>query len=174
MGGAISILTATSSKALDVDGIILVAPAVLIERDIPWYQRAVVEFFSVVAPSWKPSIRFEKKASDNRDMLIKMFEDPMVIKNSRVDTGYFLFELMMEADKRAKDFTEKALILYGDKEEIVPAYAVEHFLDQLPKGEDKNWSLIRYKDGYHMLTRDLNGDQVSQDIAKYIIKNSIL
>ncbi|WP_420548898.1 lysophospholipase [Curvivirga sp.] len=174
MGGAITLLTATSEHPPEVDGYVLVAPAVLYREDVPWIQRVIVEATLAIAPGWTPTIHTDKIASDNREMLIKMFEDPLFIKRSRVDTGYFLFELMMAAGDKAKTLDKRTLILYGDKEEIVPPYAVERFLKQLPQNSDKSWSLKRYKDGYHMLTRDLNGDKVSTDIAKYILENSAL
>jgi alpha-beta hydrolase superfamily lysophospholipase len=55
-------------------------------------------------------------------------------------------------------------VLYGEKDEIVPAAPVRKTIKRLPRAPD--FSL--YPDGWHMLLRDLQAKVVWNDIAAWI------
>ncbi|MEZ5537484.1 MAG: alpha/beta hydrolase [Thiolinea sp.] len=58
------------------------------------------------------------------------------------------------------------LLLYGDNDELVPEKPVNQLWERLPK--QGNSRQIRYKNGWHMLMRDLQGKKVIADIAGWM------
>jgi len=68
----------------------------------------------------------------------------------------------------APKLNAKSLILYGDHDEVIKKKPTEMMLANLPKSAKPSHELIRYKDGYHMLLRDLQAQKVWQDIVSWI------
>lgn len=169
MGGAVSLATAGEAAASElVDGIVLVAPAVWARQTMPWYQRWALAVARTVAPNWRPTGHsLKRQASDNIDMLRSLGRDPLVIKETRIDTVAGLADLMDVALASTPRLRTRTLVLYGERDEIVPKLPTCRMLQTLP--QDVNWKLGLYPNGYHMLTRDLNGEQVIDDIASWIL-----
>lgn len=168
MGGAVSIATVGKSAEELVDGVVLVAPAVWARKTMPWYQRWGLAIARTVAPGWTPTGRgLKRQASDNIPMLRALGRDPLVIKKTRIDTVAGLADLMDVALASTAKLNTPALILYGERDEIVPKLPTCRMLQNLPQGS--NWRLGLYPGGYHMLTRDLKGEQVITDIARWIL-----
>lgn len=169
MGGAVSIATAGEAAASElVDGVVLVAPAVWARQTMPWYQRWGLAVARTVAPNWRPTGHsLKRQASDNIEMLRALGRDPLVIKETRIDTVAGLADLMDVALAATPRLTTRTLVLYGERDEIVPKLPTCRMLQTLPN--DVSWKLGLYPNGYHMLTRDLNGEQVVADIATWIL-----
>lgn len=168
MGGAVSMAAVTAAASKLVDGVVLVAPAVWARSTMPWYQRWGLAVARVVAPDWRPSGRsLKRQASDNIAMLRELGRDPLVIKKTRIDTVAGLADLMDVALAAAPKLNTRTLVLYGERDQIVPKLPTCRMLRQLSPAAD--WRLGLYPNGYHMLTRDLNGEQVVADIAHWIL-----
>jgi alpha-beta hydrolase superfamily lysophospholipase len=169
MGGAVSIATAGEAAASElVDGVVLVAPAVWARQTMPWYQRWALAVARVVAPEWRPTGHgLKRQASDNIDMLRALGRDPLVIKETRIETVAGLADLMDVALAATPQLSTRTLVLYGERDEIVPKLPTCRMLQTLPNNVDRKLGL--YPGGYHMLTRDLNGEQVIADIATWIL-----
>ena len=105
------------------------------------------------------------KPSDNEKMLIALGEDPYVIKRTRVDATYGLVTLMDEAWKAAPQVTRPTLVLYADDDEVVPSGPIVDAAHAMPGLK----RLIGYKDGYHMLLRDLGAAKVWDEIAAEVL-----
>ena len=75
---------------------------------------------------------------------------------------------MDEAYRSAERFRTKSLLLYGEKDEIIPREPVEKFYQRLPSRGQGLQQMILYENGYHMLLRDLQADVVQKDIARWI------
>ena len=104
------------------------------------------------------------QASDNRHMLLKLGQDPLVIKQTRIDTMYGLVNLMDHALRSAPNLTTPTLLLYGANDEIIPKHATAEMLTTVsypPK-------VLVYPNGYHMLLRDLQAYTVLRDITEWI------
>ena len=169
MGGAVSLAAVTADSESIVDGVVLVAPAVWARKTMPWYQRWALAVAEVVAPEWKPSGRgIKRHPSDNIEMLRAYSRDPLVIKQTRIDAVAGLADLMDVALASVPKLNVPALVLYGENDDIVPKNPTCRMLQNLPQHTD--WRLGLYPKGYHMLTRDLNGDLVKQDIAGWILQ----
>lgn len=168
MGGAVSITTVTATDGQLVDGVILVAPAVWARQTMPWYQRWGLAAARAIAPNWRPTGKsLQRQASDNIDMLRALGRDPLVIKQTRIDTVAGLADLMDAALAAAPQLSSPTLILYGEQDQIIPKPPTCQMLRTLPDNAD--WRLGLYPNGYHMLTRDLDGSRVVSDIAAWIL-----
>ncbi|MGR8980033.1 MAG: alpha/beta hydrolase [Gammaproteobacteria bacterium] len=172
MGGAV-ILTAMGRQGMPpVDGIILAAPALWARETMPWYQTSLLWFLAHSMP-WLTLTGegLRVTPSDNVEMLRELGRDPWVIKGARVESLYGLADLMDAAFETAKGLHADTLMLYGEKDEIIPKEPTYLFLKRfLSISQDKKTIAI-YKQGYHMLLRDLNAAETWQDIAAWIDGN---
>ena len=165
MGGAVAMLAMGGPEPPDVDGVILTAPAVWGRATMPFYQRWALWLGAHTVPWLKVSGRGLKiTASDNRDMLLALGRDPLIIKETRIDAIYGLVNLMDAALEVGAGFPGPALILYGVHDEIIPKEPMGRIIGGL--GGTKRLAL--YEGGYHMLLRDLQANVVWADIAAWI------
>ena len=169
MGGAVAIL-AMKQKEMDkgvVDGAVLVAPGVWGRRHMNALQRGALWFFSHTVP-WFPLTGegLKVKPSDNIAMLRALGRDPLVLKQSRVDSVHGLVDLMDAAFAAAPKLISPSLVLYGAKDEIVPAGPSFEVLKLMARR--KATRVAVYGAGYHMLLRGLKAGVVLGDIAAWI------
>lgn len=169
MGGAVVMTTMTQDSAPKVNGLILVAPAVWGKHTMPWYQRWALNVASYTVPWVTLTGRGLKiKPSDNIPMLKKLGKDPLIIKETRIDAIYGLSTLMGEALKSASELKDHVLIMYGERDEIIPKRPTKMMLDNLPILKHQTQRIALYEEGYHMLLRDLNAQIPQQDILSWI------
>ncbi len=170
MGGAVVMVAATRSPStLAIDGIILSAPAVWGRLTMPWYQTSALWLSAHTVPGVTLTGRGLKiVASDNIEMLMALGRDPLVIKETRIDAIYGLTDLMDAALEASRTLALPTLILYGDKDEIIPREPTERMLARLPEAGKARRKVVFYENGYHMLLRDLQAEVVWTDIAKWI------
>ncbi len=167
MGGAVTISALAAEDAPEIDGAVLIAPAVWARTTMPWYQRAGLWVAEKVAPNWRPTGKsLGRVASNNRDALIALGRDPLVIKKTSIDAVSGLTDLMDLALRSSPKLEVPTLVLYGENDQIVPKHPVCQMLQSEPVTDP--WTLGLYPDGYHMLTRDLQGQRVVADIASWI------
>lgn len=169
MGGAVAMVAMTDPDPPPVEGVILVAPAVWGRVTMPWYQRLALAIGAHTVPWLKVSGRgLGITPSDNVEMLHALARDPLVIKDTRIDAVYGLVNLMDEALERAARFDARALILYGQKDEIIPKAPTLRMLERRPEAGRARQRVAIYRNGYHMLLRDLAAATFWQDIAAWI------
>ncbi len=169
MGGAVIINAIAKSNNLQIQGIILAAPAIWGRQIMPWYQTALLWSLSHSLP-WLTLTGDNLKitASDNLEMLKTLSRDPLVIKETRVDSLYGLVNLMDRALESASSLPTNTLLLYGDKDEIIPKKATSVFLQRLLKSDQQNKTVAFYKEGYHMLLRDIQAPLLWNDILTWM------
>ncbi len=181
MGGAVAAVAAASADPPACAGIILAAPAVwgratqgplqsgllwLAAHSLPWL-KLTGEGLNILP-------------SDNLAMLRALGRDPLVIKETRVDTIYGLVGLMDRAWAAAPALAGPALLLYGAREQVIPEGAALAWLRRLPADPGAAAGgaaggapgtaprVALYPRGYHMLLRDLAAGIVLADIAGWI------
>jgi alpha-beta hydrolase superfamily lysophospholipase len=173
MGGAV-VLSSLASSPLDIDGIVLVSPAVWARHTMPYYQRAALWLAAHTFPDKRLTGKnLDIKPSDNIDMLRALHQDERVIKATRVDVLYGISNLMDKALTFSSDVSGNILFLYGRHDDIIPAPPTCELYVSLSKTENSQLTAIVYENGYHMLTRDLQADVVLQDIATWVEQNTI-
>jgi len=173
MGGAVAILAMTGTDGVppaDADGVILSAPAVWGRETMEIWPRlalwAAVRFFPTVTLTGRG---LGILPSDNKAMLKALAHDPMVLKETRVDTVYGLVDLMDAALAAAPRLRAPLLLMYGAHDEVVPREPIAAFAAALPGDPDHRRRLAYYRHGYHLLLRDLNGAAVAGDIASWVL-----
>jgi len=100
-------------------------------------------------------------------MLIALGRDPLFQKKTRTDTLYGLVNLMDEARTAPERITSAPpiLFLYGANDQIIPAKPTQAVIAAL----GSKATIKHYDHGYHMLLRDLEGEQVDRDVAAWIL-----
>ena len=154
MGGAVLMLLATGPQRPQVDGYVLLAPAVWDRGRMNPFMRALLWVTGTVAPGLHltgppPSVHIH--ASDNDDALRRLNRNPLTITSTTVDALRGLADLMDQAQAAAASFAAPALFLYGARDEIVPAEATRATWSALPAGR-----VGFYPNGWHLLLRDLD------------------
>jgi alpha-beta hydrolase superfamily lysophospholipase len=168
MGGAVLILAATGEDPPLADGYVLSAPAVRGGETLGRTGRWLLELLAHTVPQLgivggSPLIR----PSDNEAALAAMARDPMVLRATRIDALWGLVGLMDAALEAAPRFDRRALILYGDRDEIVPPQAIAALKARLPGLASGRQVCIGYREGYHLLLRDGIRARVAADILAW-------
>ncbi|HJN04840.1 MAG TPA: alpha/beta hydrolase [Alphaproteobacteria bacterium] len=169
MGGAV-VLDALAGDGrgatiLPVEGAVLVAPAVWGAETLNPFYRVSLWFGAHTFPWLKLSGRgLGIKPSDNIEMLRALGRDPLVIKETRIDTVHGMVALMDAAQDADAGFRVPLLVLVGAQDEVIPRRPTAVFLDRL----DPAPLLAYYPDGYHMLLRDLQAETVWRDVHAWV------
>lgn len=170
MGGAVILATGARLRTTCVQGLVLSAPAVWGWTTMPWYQRAALWLAAHTLPGQTVTgANLDIRPSDNIGMLRALGRDPLVIKATRIDALYGLTDLMQAAADNSANQQLPVLMLYGERDEIITPVPTCDMLHKLQDFNSRDWRLLLYPDGYHMLTRDLQGNVVMQDLAQWIL-----
>jgi acylglycerol lipase len=169
MGGAVAIAAFASDEPPEADRLILAAPGVwgwsrqsIPNRLLLWAGAHLIPGSSLEAPDW---VARKYQASDNIEVLRAMGQDKNMIFETRIDAIYGLVGLMQQADKGIGEVRAKTLFLYGAKDQIIPRKAALHAARKL-KPTDRS---AYYADGWHLLTRDLQGPKVWADVEAFVL-----
>ena len=178
MGGAVALLAASGQAdglaspaaiTAPVDGLILSAPALWARATMDLLPRLALFVSARLFPDMTVTgSGLHIQASDNIPMLEALSRDPLVQKGARVDTVYGLVDLMDDALAAAPHLTVPALLLYGAHDEVIPRRPIAEFVARLPADPGRQRRLAYYRQGYHMLLRDLEGPLVANDVAAWI------
>ena len=172
MGGAISMIALTASESAPVDGAILISPAVWGRTAMPWYQRFALwigeRFMPGLSFSGRTADRLGVQPTDDPEVMRQQALDPLVLKTATVASLSGIADLMGEALEASEQLPGPVLILYGDRDEVIPARPFCALLGRLPKTDAKPWRLALYPGGYHMLTRYTGSEQVEKDLLAWL------
>lgn len=169
MGSAVVIAAIREARMPKIDGIILAAPALWPREIMPWYQTGLLWFLSHTVPWLKLSGEVVAvKLSDNREMVRELDNDPLVLRKTRIESMYGLTDLMDLAFYNAGFIGGNTLLLYGERDNIIPKEAIYMFLKRFFQSGGRGKTVAFYQDGYHMLLRDLHANQIWQDISTWI------
>ncbi len=170
MGSAVILATLgdrekRGAPPLPIAGVVLGAPAV-------WGGAAMNPFYHValwLADHFLPGGEVSGRglgvlASDNIPMLRALGRDPLVIKETRIDSVSGLVDLMGRALADGSSVTVPSLVLVGAWDEIVPEDSVRRLLARMT---GPHW-LAYYPDGWHMIFRDIDGPMVWRDVVAWI------
>lgn len=163
--GAAVILAAMTDAPLDADGIVLAAPGVWGGASMSIFYRTTLNLAAGLAPGKTlTGERAGRQASDNIEFLSAMYNDPLVIKDTRLDAILGAERIMGEAYDASNDVTGDFLFLYGEKDEIVPIKAIRKTARRLCGAVDT----ISYADSWHMIFADLGRIRPLDDVLAWI------
>jgi alpha-beta hydrolase superfamily lysophospholipase len=169
MGGAVVLSSLASNHRPNVDGVILVAPAVWSRQDMPLLYRIALWTAAHFLPSMTVSGKGLKIwPSDNIEMLRAISRDPLFQKKTRSDAVWGLVNLMDSARHAPEKLTNPPpiLIVYGAKDQIIPAKPTKAVIAALGNRAEVH----EYPNGYHMLLRDLSREAPLKDIVSWVEK----
>jgi alpha-beta hydrolase superfamily lysophospholipase len=168
MGGAVVIEALTTPNPPPaIRGAILVAPAVWSRAAMGPLQRFALWVGNGLMPGLTLTGRGLKiQPSDNIEMLRALSRDPLVIKETRIDVISGMVDLMDAAQADIARLPVAALLLYGEKDQVIPAAPIWAAVKALPR-RDRDQRAALYPEGWHMLLRDLQAERVIDDIAAW-------
>lgn len=167
MGGGVILVAMARPDLPQVDGVILEAPAVWSRATMPAYNTVLLWMAAHTLPSLEMTGRgLNLIPSDNRAMLRERWRDPMVQKSARVDALWGVVDLMDRAYAAAPNIRVPVLLLYGEKDQIIPRQPMEGVARRLP-AEMRRVAI--YERGWHMLFRDLGAATVHNDVVAWIV-----
>ena len=166
MGGAI-VLTAMAGPTPPIaKGVVLVAPAMWGWSNLNLFFSSTLWLGAHTMPAKTfTGARLKIWPCDNIEVLRQMSRDPLVIKKTRTDAIYGLVGLMDQGFLAAPKVSVPVLVLYGKKDQVVPAKPVRRMVESLTAPH----RFVLYPRGYHMLLRDKQGPLVWQDVDRWIV-----
>jgi alpha-beta hydrolase superfamily lysophospholipase len=174
MGASVAILAGAAALPPPVDGYVLLTPAI-------WSREAMNPFMRGglwVVSRTIPAVPFQGGvggvvASDNPAALRRLGRDPLVIRNTRVDSAVGLVDLMDAAVaalpmccRTASGQRVPVLMLVGAQDSVVPGYASRAALGRLPP--EARPRLGVYAGGYHLLLAGRERATVVDDILAFL------
>jgi alpha-beta hydrolase superfamily lysophospholipase len=169
MGGAVAAEAFASDRPPEADRLVLLSPAVWgwSEQPLPyktalWLAANLTAAHVYTPPSW---VTRKIKPTDNREELIAMGRDPLMIWGARSDTLYGLVNMMGRASTAMPGLGGvPTLYLYGAHDDIIPKSAAFDAVHKLKPSVVTAY----YADGHHLLTRDHQGPVVWRDVLAFI------
>lgn len=164
MGGGIAL--AGVGEGVDVDGLILAAPAVWGGENLNLAYRSAAWTGALFAPEkrWSGEGIVRIQATDNIEALRAMGRDEFILGRPSSREFMGLIRLMDRAVAAAPHVAPPTLMLYGEKDQVTPKRPVMAAYDALP--HDKTLQL--YPEGWHLLFRDLQAQTVYRDVAAWV------
>lgn len=175
MGGAVSIVATGSlwreAAPLPVAGVILSAPAVRARKTMNFLYRATLWLGNTILPGMtvRPPRGISIQPSDDIPMLRALGADPLVIKGAKIGTLSGLVDLMDLAMEESAALQGPLLILYGANDQLIARDPTCRMLARLPAEGKTERRIVLYPKGWHMLTRDLAGRLVVDDVAAWAL-----
>lgn len=168
MGGAVAAKAFASDRPPPAHRLVLLAPAVwgwesqpLPYKTALWFAANVTPGKVYTPPRW---LTDRITPTDNREELIRMGRDPLMVWGARSDTLYGLVKLMDDGAEAVGRAAVPTLYLYGRNDQIIPEKAAFRAVKRLKPADRSAY----YARGYHLLTRDRQGPVVWRDILSFI------
>lgn len=171
MGAAVAILALTDPARPDaaplVAGLILSAPAVGPWRGPAW-QRVLLGLVKDLLPGLtvgRPALA--SSATDDMAVLEAMAADPMVLKETRIDSLVGIGAMMGAAGEAAERLSMPVLVLHGGRDTYIPAQEVAEMVGHIARS-GRPPVVAYYEEGRHLLMRDRQAQLVIADIGAWI------
>ncbi|WP_337187878.1 alpha/beta fold hydrolase [Phenylobacterium sp.] len=168
MGGAVAAVAFAGDNPPAADRLVLLAPGVwgfrtqpLPNKTLLWLAANFTASKVYTPPRW---VTDRISPTDNREELIRMGRDRLMIWGARSDTLYGLVKLMDRAADRVGDDDLPTLYLYGANDQIVPKKAAFRAVRNLNSSDRTAY----YAQGHHLLTRDLQRASVIADVLAFL------
>lgn len=167
MGGAVAMTAAAELQGLDCDRLVLLAPGLRGWGALPSLWSVSLWLSTLLRPNWvvRPPRGIKIYPTDNFEMLRAHSLDPLTLKTNRIDAVRGVVALMEHAHAAAQHLPAKTFVAYGANDQVIPEQAMARSAVLFPT----HVRTAYYPQGYHMLTRDLNGDLVSHDAACFMV-----
>ena len=165
MGGGV--VLAAAAQGLVGEGIVLAAPAIWGGEHLNPLHRLLAWTAAVIAPDkrYTGGGIVKIQATDNIEALRQMQADPLYLRNPSSRELMGLVRVTDAAEKAAVAVRRPALLLLGEKDQIVPNGQVREVFAELSGPKE----VIAYPEGWHLLFRDLQAPNVWRDVADWAL-----
>ncbi len=171
MGASVIAIALAGAPQTALDGVILATPAVWSRDTMPWYQRFGIWAGARLAPGFTiSSTKFDITPSDNRAMRAETANDPLIIKETRLDRLDALTDLMESGQRATPQLRHRTLLLYGLRDVMMPRRPLIALFERWPADTGDNYRYALYPNGYHVLMRDLQRKVVWDDVLSWMLK----
>ena len=172
MGGLLAILHMQRYQ-VGIAGAILMAPAVLVPKDIPGIMVALSGFFSFLSPRLPVQPFFDvSKATRLPEMQEELGADPLVYKGRiRARTGYEMLWGMRRALAGLHRITVPILVLHGGDDMRVAPEATDLVFEGV-SSPDKEKHV--FPEAYHELMHDPDTDHVLAVVRQWLERRDVL
>ena len=175
MGGAI-VLSTIQRYNIRVDGVILIAPAIWNFSERNKIKSFFLKTLSRIFPNYKlrGSSYVSVKPSNNKDLLLELSKDEYFIHEPTLRSMNGIVELMNNSYNDARNYLKspnnKTLIVIPAIDEIVPRKPLLELLNlnEIKKNIGGKLTLALYEDNYHMILRDMNGNDITREIKEWL------
>jgi acylglycerol lipase len=168
MGGAVAAAAFASDRPPAADRLVLLSPAVWGWKEQPLPYKSMLWFAANFTPGkiYKPPRWLTNRVTptDNREELIAMGRDRLMIWGARSDTLYGLVGLMATGAESVGRSPAPALYLYGARDDIIPKAAAFRAAARMKPPHRTAY----YAQGHHLLTRDRQRDVVIRDVLAFL------
>ena len=173
MGGAILLSLINKKRELPISGVILVAPAIWNFSESNFFKSIPLKILSKLLPHMKTNGKglIKVQASNNFKLLNELSKDKFFIHKPTFESLQGIVDLMDESFVDTKEYVTKpsykTFFLIPMKDEIVPRKPIIKILknnDNIPN----NILVKAYQDSYHMMLRDKQGNNITEDIKNWI------
>lgn len=168
MGGAVAVEAFASDRPPPADRLVLLSPAVwgwksqpLPNKTLLWLAARLTGPKVYTPPRW---VTDKITPTDNREELVAMGRDPLMVWGSRSDTLYGLVSQMDRAAALVGHTATPTFYLYGAHDQIIPRKAAFRAARGLKPADRSAY----YAHGWHLLTRDREGPLVWADILAFV------
>jgi alpha-beta hydrolase superfamily lysophospholipase len=174
MGGAIVSSTVMKNKNLQIDGVILVAPAIWNFSEMNPIKKIFLNVISTLLPNLKldGGDFIKVTACNNIEVLKALAKDKYFIHKPNLKSLNGIVDLMDESYKYTKEFLNqlpyRTLIILPIKDEIVPRKPLTKLLNDKKDSIKDNVTLAIFKNNYHMILRDLESETITKFLANWI------
>ncbi len=169
MGGSVTMTAFGSDRPPAADRLILSGPGLRGWGAINPMYRASLWASAYANPGWvvvPPAGLVKIEPSDNIEMLRRTWSDPHMLYSNRIDNVYGVVSVMEAAHRAAPALPAEVptLVSYGAKDIVIPENGARRTARLLPS----HVRTIYYKNGYHMLLRDLQAEKVHADYLAFM------
>ena len=174
MGGAIVTSTLIKNKDLQIDGVILVAPAIWNFSKMNPIKKIFLNILSTLLPnlSLDGGDFVKVTACNNVEVLKALSKDKYFIHKPNLKSLNGIVDLMDESYEDTEKFLNKVpyrtLIILPVKDEIIPRKPLTKILIDKKDVIKDNLTLAIYKNNHHMILRDLESETISKFLADWI------
>jgi len=168
LGGAVAMLAALEVPD-KVAGIVLAGPAVREGIRLRYGWNAAIASAAFLAPGYQLTVNRDPDDPNlAADSAQRLANDPRVIREVRMDAYWGLIQLADSASDQAPSLQVPSLLLYGGKDNSVPAAGISHLHDHLADRGEYRF----YPQGPHLLLQGPQWQNVADHILDWVARTS--
>lgn len=172
MGGAVAVVALREHQGRAPSSVMLLAPALWDDEDMPWYQRSALWVGDRLVPGLSMDRSQARtlvgvEPTDDPAVVSALLTDERMLSQIRSDMLVGVADLMDRATEPL-EVPANTLLLYGLNDQIVPPRAMCATLAAIEQSTGPSPTVALYPRGYHLLLRDLQADFPLADLRAWL------